>query len=156
MTPKSLLRLPDAASSIEEFIGGGFLPVIGDRDATNAALIERVLLGSGKVYYDLLAERKRLGDESTAILRLEQFYPFPHKQLADHLGAFAGAKDICWVQEEPRNQGGWFFVEPRLREILGPDRKLRYAGRAASASTATGSHTIHQMEQRKIIKDAFA
>jgi 2-oxoglutarate dehydrogenase E1 component len=155
MTPKSLLRLPGAASSIEEFTGGGFLPVIGDRDMTNRAGITRVLIASGKVYYDLMAERKRLGDAATAILRLEQFYPFPKKQLADHLRAFAAAKDICWVQEEPRNQGGWSFVEPRLRDILGPDRKLRYAGRAASASTATGSHTIHQMEQRQILRDAF-
>ncbi|HET9531084.1 MAG TPA: 2-oxoglutarate dehydrogenase E1 component, partial [Blastocatellia bacterium] len=155
MTPKSLLRLPEAASSIDEFTGGGFLPVIGDRGVTDPASITRVLLCSGKVYYDLLAERKKLGDEATAVLRLEQFYPFPKRHLAEHLSAFSRAKDICWVQEEPRNQGGWFFVEPRVGELLGPDRRLRYAGRAASASTATGSHTIHQMEQRRLVKDAF-
>jgi 2-oxoglutarate dehydrogenase E1 component len=155
MTPKSLLRLSEAASSIDEFEGGGFLPVIGDAGVTDAAGIARVLVSSGKVYYDLLAERKKLDDENTAILRLEQLYPFPAKQLAEHLSAFANAKEVCWVQEEPRNMGGWFFVEPRVRELLGPDQRLRYAGRAASASTATGSHTIHQMEQRQLIKEAF-
>ncbi|HSE97549.1 MAG TPA: 2-oxoglutarate dehydrogenase E1 component, partial [Blastocatellia bacterium] len=155
MTPKSLLRFPEAASSIEEFTGGGFLPVIGDAEATDGAKISRVLLCSGKVYYDLLAERKKRADTSTAILRLEQFYPFPERQIIDQLSLYAGAKDVRWVQEEPRNQGGWFFVEPRLRELIGTDRRLRYAGRAAAASTATGSHTIHQMQQRQLVKDAF-
>lgn len=154
ITPKSLLRLPEAASSISEFTSGGFLPVITDKEA-NAANIKRVLFCSGKVYYDLLAERKKIADESTAIARVEQFYPFPKKQIVDELNKFAGATDIVWVQEEPENMGGWCFMESRLLKLLTGNRKLRYAGRAASASPATGSHTIHQMELRQLLKDAF-
>jgi multifunctional 2-oxoglutarate metabolism enzyme len=155
VTPKSLLRLADAAAMIDQFTTGGFNAVIGE-DVSATAAITRALLCSGKVYYDLVAERKKLADKQTLILRLEQFYPFPKKQIADQLGRFAGVTDVCWVQEEPRNQGGWCFVEPRLREMLGENQKLRYAGRAPSASTATGSHTIHQMEQRRLIKEAFS
>jgi multifunctional 2-oxoglutarate metabolism enzyme len=155
ITPKSLLRLPEAAASIDEFTSGGFLPVIGDREA-NAANVRRLLLCSGKVYYDLVAERKKLGDESTAIARVEQFYPFPKNFIADELKKFAAASDIVWVQEEPENMGGWFFMQPRLLKMLGDNQQLRYAGRAASASPATGSHTIHQMEQRQLVKAAFS
>ncbi len=156
MTPKSLLRLPEASSPIDEFTSGGFQPVIGDDEVRSPASVTRVLVCSGKVYYDLLNERKKQSDESAAILRLEQFYPFPKKQLRDELGQFANAVDICWVQEEPRNQGAWSFIEARIRDVLGIGQSLRYAGRAASASTATGSHTIHQMEQRQLVKEAFA
>lgn len=156
MTPKSLLRLPEASSPIDEFTGSGFLPVIGAEDMPSQAMVNRVLICSGKIYYDLIAERKKIADERTAIVRLEQFYPFPKKQLADELNTFTNATDICWVQEEPRNQGAWVFVEPRMRQLLKSNQTLRYSGRAASASTATGSHTIHQMEQRQIVKDAFS
>ncbi len=154
MTPKSLLRLSEAASPIEEFTSGGFLPVIPD-DEINPAAVSRVVIASGKVYYDLAAERKKRGDTETAILRLEQFYPFPKRQLAEQFDSFSAAADVRWVQEEPRNQGGWSFVESRLRELIGDKKALRYVGRTASASTATGSHTVHQMEQRQLIKDAF-
>ena len=88
-------------------------------------------------------------------MRVEQFYPFPKKQLADQLSLFAKGTDVCWVQEEPQNMGGWWFIESRLRELLSPQQRLRYAGRAPSASPSTGSHTIHQMEQRQLIKEAF-
>jgi 2-oxoglutarate dehydrogenase complex dehydrogenase (E1) component-like enzyme len=155
MTPKSLLRAAEASSPIEEFTQGGFLPVIGDEEVS-AAQVSRVLIASGKVYYDLASERKKLGDARTAILRLEQFYPFPKRQLEEWFDLFSSATDIRWVQEEPRNQGGWSYVESRIREVIGDGRTLRYEGRAASASTATGSHTIHQMEQRQLVKDAFA
>ncbi len=155
MTPKSLLRLAEAASPIEEFTTGSFLPVIGDEEIS-PNLVSRVVIASGKVYYDLAMERKKRGDTETAILRLEQFYPFPKRQLAEQLDLFSAAESVLWVQEEPRNQGGWSFVESRLRELIGDKKTLRYVGRWASASTATGSHTIHQMEQRQLVKDAFA
>ncbi|HWO00673.1 MAG TPA: multifunctional oxoglutarate decarboxylase/oxoglutarate dehydrogenase thiamine pyrophosphate-binding subunit/dihydrolipoyllysine-residue succinyltransferase subunit, partial [Blastocatellia bacterium] len=155
ITPKSLLRFPEAASSIDEFTSGGFLPVIGDRDGQNATGVTRLLLCSGKVFYDLGAERKKLGDQNTAIVRVEQLYPFPKNLIANELNRFANARDVCWVQEEPQNTGAWFFIDPRLSGLLGPGQRLRYAGRPASASPATGSHTIHQMEQRRLIKDAF-
>jgi 2-oxoglutarate dehydrogenase E1 component len=155
ISPKSLLRLPEAASSIEEFTRGGFHAVITDAEV-NAAGVKRVLLGSGKVYYDLAAERKKLNDQGTALIRLEQFYPFPKKQLVDELNRYANATDVCWVQEEPQNYGGWFFIEPRLRQLLKTNQRLRYAGRAPSASTATGSHTLHMLEQQQLVREAFA
>jgi 2-oxoglutarate dehydrogenase E1 component len=129
--------------------------VIGDGLAGLAATVTRILLCSGKIYYELAAERKKIGDEATAIIRVEQFYPFPKNMIADELNKYSGATDIRWVQEEPQNMGGWFFIEPRLRSMLGSSQQLRYIGRPPSASTATGSHTIHQMEQRQILKDAF-
>ncbi len=155
ITPKSLLRLPEASSPIEAFTGGGFQPLVSDA-AANPASVRRVLLCNGKVYYDLEAQRKKLNDQETAILRLEQLYPFAKNMITDELQKYAAAKDIRWVQEEPKNQGAWFFVAPRLRELLGEGRSLRYVGRNASASTATGSHTIHQMEQQRLTEEAFA
>ncbi|MEK6321480.1 MAG: multifunctional oxoglutarate decarboxylase/oxoglutarate dehydrogenase thiamine pyrophosphate-binding subunit/dihydrolipoyllysine-residue succinyltransferase subunit [Acidobacteriota bacterium] len=154
ITPKSLLRLPEAASTIEQFSRGGFLPVIGD-DSVDETNVIRVLLCSGKVYYDLLAERKKLGDSRTAIVRVEQFYPFPKTFLVEQLDRFPNASDVRWVQEEPENMGGWSFMEPRLLRVVGRDRTLRYVGRPPSASPATGSHTIHQMEQQQLVKEAF-
>jgi len=155
ITPKSLLRLPDAASPVDQFTGGGFQAVLGDESVTAPKGVNRALLCSGKVYFDLLAERERAGDRKTAILRVEQLYPFPKKQLEEQLEGFENLKDVRWVQEEPANQGAWFFMEPRLLKLLGPGRSLRYVGRPASASTATGSHTIHQMEQNRLVKEAF-
>ena len=156
ITPKSLLRLPEAASPVEQLTRGGFLPVIGDTAIADSNRVTRVLIASGKVYFDLAAERKKSGNERAAIVRLEQFYPFPKNLIADELSRFGSAEEVVWVQEEPRNMGGWTFMEPRLRALLGQNQKLRYAGRPPSASTATGSHTIHQMEQRQLVKEAFS
>jgi len=157
ITPKSLLRLPDAASPVDQFTSGGFLPVMSDKlqFVDEGANVNRVLLCSGKVYYDLVAERKKLEDSSTAIIRVEQFYPFPKNLLSEQLSRYSTATDIRWVQEEPENMGGWSFMEPRLLKLLGPKQALRYVGRPASASPATGSHTIHQMEQQRLVKEAF-
>jgi len=153
ITPKSLLRLPEAASSIDQFTSGGFLPVIGDN---SASAVKRVLLCSGKVYYDLVSERANRSDSATAIIRVEQFYPFPKNLLSQEIGRFANAADVRWVQEEPENMGGWSFLEPRLRSTLSSSQTLRYVGRPRGASPATGSHTIHQMEQQKLVKEAFS
>jgi 2-oxoglutarate dehydrogenase E1 component len=153
ITPKSLLRLPEAASSIDQFTSGGFLSVIADNSVSDA---KRVLLCSGKVYYDLVSERANRSDSGTAIIRVEQFYPFPKNLLSQELSRFGSAADVQWVQEEPENMGGWSFIEPRLLRILSSSQKLRYVGRPASASPATGSHTIHQMEQQKLVKEAFS
>jgi 2-oxoglutarate dehydrogenase E1 component len=154
ITPKSLLRLPEAASTIDQFTSGGFLPVISD-GAADEAKVTRILMCSGKVYYELLAERKKLEESVTAILRVEQFYPFPKNLLVDELNRFSNATDIRWVQEEPENMGGWTFMEPRLLKLLSGPMSLRYVGRPPSASPATGSHTIHQMEQQQLVKNAF-
>ena len=153
MTPKSLLRLPQAVSSIDQLVGGGFYPVIGDSVAP--AGVERVLICSGKVYYDLAAELEKSNAGRIAILRLEQFYPFPQSLLQQWLAAYGNARELFWVQEEPQNMGGWNFMRPRLEALLRAGQTLRYVGRAASASPATGSYTIHQLETQAFLRDAL-
>jgi 2-oxoglutarate decarboxylase len=153
MTPKSLLRLPQAASSLDQFTSGGFYPVIGD--GVSPLGVERVIICSGKVYYDLMAELEKKNEGRIAILRLEQFYPFPQALLQQWLASFSQAKEVLWVQEEPQNMGGWSFMRPRLESLLREGQELRYVGRAASASPATGSYTIHQLEQAQVVKEAL-
>jgi 2-oxoglutarate decarboxylase len=155
MTPKSLLRLPQAVSTLDQFTGGGFQPVIGD--VVEPGRVERILLCSGKVYYDLAAELQRRPEVQgrIAIIRLEQFYPFPLSLLQRWIAAYPAAQELCWVQEESQNMGGWSFMRPRLEALLGDQLELRYVGRAASASPATGSYTIHQLEQARFIGEAL-
>jgi multifunctional 2-oxoglutarate metabolism enzyme len=155
MTPKSLLRLPAAASRIEDLAGGGFQPVIDDAEIADAAAVRKVVLCSGKVYYDLIEARKQSGDLRVAIVRLEQFYPFPLRRLSEIVAKYTGATEFAWVQEEPHNMGGWTFVRDRLQELLGDAAELRYVGRSASASPATGSYSIHQKEQSEIVSEAL-
>jgi 2-oxoglutarate dehydrogenase E1 component len=154
ITPKSLLRLPEAASGIEHFTSGGFLPVIVDNQQPGDG-VNRLLLCSGKVYYELAAGREKLGASNVAITRVEQFYPFPKNLLLNELSRLTNLTDVRWVQEEPQNMGGWSFMEPRLVKLLSAKQTLRYIGRPPSASPATGSHTIHQMEQQRLVKEAL-
>ncbi len=154
MTPKSLLRLPAATSSVDEFTKGGFLPVIRDA-VTQPAEIRRLLLCSGKIYYDLKAEAEKAEIAGIAILRIEQFYPFPGQAISEFVGAFPGAGEVFWVQEEPQNMGAWTFMRPRLEAIISDSQELRYIGRSPSASPATGSYTLHQLEQQQLIQDAL-
>ncbi|HYE72404.1 MAG TPA: hypothetical protein VEF04_03700, partial [Blastocatellia bacterium] len=153
MTPKSLLRSPQAVSQIAEFTSGGFQPVIADQ--ADAAKVDRLILCSGKVYYDLRQEIEQRGTDNVAVMRVEQLYPFPLQAVKNWVASFAQAKTMVWLQEEPRNMGAWTFMRPRLEAILGSRRKLRYAGRAASASPSTGNYTVHQREQQQILKDAL-
>lgn len=155
MTPKSLLRLPAASSTRDELIGGGFQPVIDETEGVDRAQITRIVLCSGKVYYDLNVARQKSDDRKAAILRLEQFYPFPKTSLQEMFAAYPNAKELVWAQEEPQNMGGWTFVEPRLIDLLPGCERPRYVGRAASASPATGSYTIHELEQRKLVDEAL-
>ncbi|MBS1792219.1 MAG: multifunctional oxoglutarate decarboxylase/oxoglutarate dehydrogenase thiamine pyrophosphate-binding subunit/dihydrolipoyllysine-residue succinyltransferase subunit [Acidobacteria bacterium] len=154
MTPKSLLRLPAATSTTGELTTGGFNPVLDDAKITDKSKVKRIVLCSGKVFYDLDAGRATAADDRVAILRLEQFYPFPKSRLAELFASYPNATELFWTQEEPRNMGGWAFVRERLEEIRGA-LKLRYVGRAASASPATGSYSIHHLEQEKIVRDAL-
>ena len=150
------MRLPAAASALEDFTTGGFLPVIDDREIGNVQAVERVVLCSGKVYYDLLEARKKSGSENVAIVRMEQFYPFPGQRLREVLAKYPAAKQLVWAQEEPRNMGGWTFVEQRLENLLPACQRAIYVGRAASASPATGSYAIHQAEQARLVSEALA
>jgi 2-oxoglutarate dehydrogenase E1 component len=151
MTPKSLLRLPAATSPVEDFTRGGFREVIDDA-TTDPTLVTRVLVCSGKVYYDLAGKRDKLGTKAVAVVRLEQLYPWPEEQLKAVLGRYRRAHEWVWVQEESQNMGGWFFAEPRLRGMGFP---FEYVGRDASASPATGSHHVHEVEQKELVDAAF-
>ena len=151
-TPKSLLRSKVAASAKADFTSGHFRPVITDAKADPAA-VRRVLLCSGKVYYDLDAERTARGITDTAIIRVERLYPLPVKTLPPALDGYPGLEEVRWVQEEPANQGAWPFMALNLPERMG--RPLLRISRDASSSPAVGSHQRHDAEQRSIVEQAF-
>ena len=139
-------------SPVSEFAtGSAFREVLDDR--ANPEQVTRVLVCSGKVYYDLAKAREELGTQAVAIVRLEQLYPWPEAQLAAVLGRYRRAREWVWVQEESLNMGGWAFMEPRLRAL---GRPPKYVGRDASASPATGSLTVHKREQKEIVEAAVA
>ncbi len=156
-TPKSLLRNKNATSPLEDLATGSFQPVIGEVDANIAPDdVKRVLLCSGKVYYDLTHAREEQGRKDVAILRIEQLYPFAHKSFQAELQKYPNAKELVWVQDEPQNQGPWFYVQHHLYENMSDGQKLGYAGRPASASPAVGYLAKHQEQQRSLIEQAFA
>jgi 2-oxoglutarate dehydrogenase E1 component len=152
-TPKSLLRLKTAVSAIEEFTTGTFRPVLPDVTVDPAAA-KRVLLCSGKVYYDLAAKRDELGRNDVAIVRVEQLYPLPAEELKAELARYGNAQ-LVWVQEEPANQGAWPFIALNLPEHL-DGRVLARVSRRASASPAVGSHGVHEFQQAEVVATAFA
>ena len=161
ITPKSLLRLPAAASALDDLTTGGFRPVIDDVEVKTPESVSRIILCSGKIYYDLAAARKEMREsgnadvERLAIIRLEQFYPFPLTRLREMLERYSSATELVWAQEEPKNMGGWTFVEPRLVDFVPNINRPIYVGRSASASPATGSYSIHQAEQSELIANAL-
>ncbi|MFF2315718.1 multifunctional oxoglutarate decarboxylase/oxoglutarate dehydrogenase thiamine pyrophosphate-binding subunit/dihydrolipoyllysine-residue succinyltransferase subunit [Arthrobacter sp. NPDC058097] len=152
-TPKQLLRLKAAASSVEDFTTGGFRPVIGEHEQLQADAVDRVLLVSGRLYYDLLSTRQKTGDKSTAIIRVEQLYPLPQAEIEAELAKYPNA-EVVWAQDEPANQGPWPFMGLHLPTAL--DRTVRLVSRPASASTAAGSMKRHAAEQDALLKQAFA
>jgi 2-oxoglutarate dehydrogenase E1 component len=153
MTPKSLLRRSDAVSRLDELTSGTFQRVIADDPAIPPARVTRVLLCSGKVYYDLSAARKERGRTDVAIVRLEQYYPLP-TGLPSVLSVYPKSARLYWVQEEPRNMGAWYFLNANLPRHLG-ERTLDVISRPESASPATGSHSSHELEQRLLMGEAF-
>lgn len=154
MSPKSMLRSAQAVSHVKDFTQGTFQEVIDDASAKSDN-VRRVLLCSGKVYYDLLAKRTKLGADDVAIVRLEQIYPFHEAKVREILQKYERTQDVVWVQEEPKNAGAWFFVAPLLQDLLLISQRLRYAGRKASASPATGFTAVHNMEQEALTDAAF-
>lgn len=155
MSPKSLLRHKMAVNSLEDLTQGGFQTLIGEIDDLNPKQVDRLVFCSGKVYYDLLEARREHGRDNVAILRIEQLYPFPRDRYAEELKRYAKASQLIWCQEEPRNQGAWYQIQHKLREALGKDQDLRYAGRNASASPAVGSYGQHVEQQRALVADAL-
>ena len=154
-TPKSLLRLPAASSPLEALASGGFRVVLDDPEVGDHALVESLLFCSGKVYYDLRAEREKRGDSRTAIVRLEQLYPFPEERLRTVRGGYPSARRFVWVQEEPKNMGAWTFVAERRAEFLPEGGELAYVGRPAAPSPATGNAAVHKRELEQFVGEAF-
>jgi multifunctional 2-oxoglutarate metabolism enzyme len=156
MTPKSLLRHPKCVATLDELVGGAFHPVVADETITDPSSVKRVLVCAGKIYYELLAAREQKGRTDTAIVRMPQLYPFPKPEFAAMLKLYANAKDVLWVQEEPRNMGAWSFVRGRMIPLLPASVQFGYAGRPESASPAPGSKKSHDKEQADVIEQAFA
>lgn len=157
LTPKSLLRNKDATSPLSEFTRGEFRTVIGEwNEGIAADKVKRVIVCSGKVYYDLNKRREEKKIDDTVILRVEQLYPFPHKAFSTELRKYPNATDIVWCQDEPQNQGAWFFVQHYIHENMLEGQKLGYAGRPASASPAVGYAHLHQEQQKALLDQAYA
>jgi 2-oxoglutarate dehydrogenase E1 component len=158
MTPKSLLRHELSVSSLEDLANGEFATVIDEVDKLPAANVHRVVMCSGKVYFDLLKarraqkENKHIGD--VALVRIEQLYPFPVQETEAVLAKYPNAREVVWCQEEPQNQGAWYQIRHRLQTLCGK-RDLLYAGRPPAAAPATGIGKIHETEQRGLIEAAL-
>ena len=157
MTPKNILRDPMAASPLDEFTNDEFKNVIDEVDDLNAAEVRKIIFCSGKIYYELIKARAEHKIQNTAVIRIEQLYPFPHDEIKRVINKYAGVKDLIWCQEEPRNQGAWFFIQSRrnMKACISENHKLRYAGRTYSASPAAGSLHIHREQQQALIEDAL-
>ncbi|MFD2190523.1 2-oxoglutarate dehydrogenase E1 component [Pistricoccus aurantiacus] len=160
MSPKSLLRHKEAVSSLEELANGSFQMVLADQGKLEAEKVKRVVLCAGKVYYDLAAYRAENERDDTAIVRIEQLYPFPKEELYEALKAYTNLEQVVWCQEEPLNQGAWYQSQHHMRVVAdmlknGMGRELKFAGRPASAAPAAGYMSVHTEQQRQLVDDAF-
>ncbi|HEX7044925.1 MAG TPA: 2-oxoglutarate dehydrogenase E1 component [Burkholderiales bacterium] len=155
LTPKSLLRHRLSFNTLEDLTQHSFRTVLPEIDALDPAAVRRVLLCSGKVYYDLLERRRELGRQDVAIIRVEQLYPFPEKRLAEELARYPRAEEFLWCQEEPRNQGAWWTTRHRLQRALPPGHEIGYVGRPTLAAPAVGDHNLHLKQLQELLEDAF-
>jgi 2-oxoglutarate dehydrogenase E1 component len=159
VTPKSLLRHKAAVSTIDEFLGDShFRRILSDPKAPADDQVKRLVLCSGKVFYDLAEARDAAGDKNTSIVRIEQLYPFPSEALTARIARMTNLETIVWAQEEPKNNGAWFFVECLIEEAAaaaGKSIRPVYAGRAASAATATGLMKKHNQQQAALVASAL-
>ena len=155
ISPKSLLRHPLAVSSMDELVNGTFQTVIGEIDDIDPKQVKRVVLCSGKVYYDLLEKRRANNQTDVAIIRIEQLYPYPHEDVKKALAPYAHVTDFVWCQEEPLNQGAWYCSKHNFDSSIPEHVKLKYAGRPASASPAVGYMSLHTKQQKQLVEDAL-
>ncbi len=155
MSPKSLLRHPLAVSSMEEMSTGEFHSVIGEVDEIDPSKVERVVFCSGKVYYELLDQRRKNEQNNIAIVRIEQLYPFPEESLKAEIEKYQHVKQFVWCQEEPQNQGAWYCSQHHFRAVIPEGSYLTYAGRKASAAPAVGYMSVHVKEQQALVHDAL-
>ncbi|NBI40061.1 2-oxoglutarate dehydrogenase E1 component [[Haemophilus] felis] len=156
ITPKSLLRHPLAVSSIDELVDGKYQNVIAEIDNLDPTQVRRVVMCSGKVYYDLLEQRRKNNQTDVAIVRIEQLYPYPHEEMKAALAAYQHVKDYVWCQEEPLNQGAWYCSQHNFITSIPEQGKLRYVGRPASASPAVGYTSLHNEQQTALVNEALA
>jgi 2-oxoglutarate dehydrogenase E1 component len=158
MTPKNILRDPAASSELHEFTEGEFNCVLDEVDGLKPAEVKKIIFCSGKLYYEILHARREHKITNTAIVRIEQLYPFPLDEVQEIIKKYSGVRDIVWCQEEPRNQGAWFFIQAKrnLPACITEKHNLSYAGRRYSASPASGSLHIHRERQKDIIEDALS
>ena len=154
-TPKSLLRSKEAASPIAELTQGGFQPVIAEADNLDARGVRRIIVCSGKIYYELLAARRAKGISDMAIIRLEQLYPFPHDGFTAQIEAYPNATEVVWCQEAPGNQGAWHRIQHYLLRHMRKGMRLEYALRPSSAAPAAGYLSVHVEQQKAVIEAAF-
>jgi 2-oxoglutarate dehydrogenase E1 component len=155
MTPKSLLRHRASISPASDLSQGVFHPVLDEIDALDRPAVNRIILCSGKVYFDLLEERTRRQQTDTAIIRIEQLYPFPQDQLETILNHYPNRRQVVWCQEEPRNQGSWHRIQNHLGRAVAGDQSLEYVSRQASAAPATGSYQQYLTEQKQLVSEAL-
>jgi 2-oxoglutarate dehydrogenase E1 component len=155
MTPKSLLRHKLAVSTLDDLASGGFQLAIGDSTATEPKKVRRIVLCSGKIYYDLVEDAAKRKVDDVAIVRVEQLYPFPRLEVSAELAKYPAAKEIVWCQEEPMNQGAWYQIRHHLHTLVGPKQMLSYAGRSRSPAPACGHLSTHIAEQRALVEQAL-
>lgn len=156
MTPKSLLRHKLSVSSLEDLTDGQFQPIIGEHDKLTNTKVKRVVLCSGKVYFDLLETRRERDQKDTAIVRVEQLYPFSRTGLIKELKKYKNADEVIWCQEDPLNQGAWYQIQHQLRQCLQKNQTLAYCGREASASPAAGYFAVHNQQQQGLVDAALS
>jgi 2-oxoglutarate dehydrogenase E1 component len=154
-TPKSLLRKKEATSPLADLASGGFQVIIPEVEKIAAKKVKRVIFCSGKVYYDIAAERAKRSIDDIAVVRIEQLYPFPHEEFQAQIDAYPNAKSVVWAQEEPKNQGAWHSIQHYLLAHLRADQRLSYAGRESSASPAVGYLQLHNEQQKALIEQAL-
>jgi len=156
MGPKSLLRQKLSFSTLDELSKGSFQPLLPESDSIKTARCRRLILCSGRVYYDLLAERQQRGIDDISIVRLERLYPFPTDELKKQAGLYKAARQVFWVQEESVNQGAWFQINSYIRRCLLPEQKIYYVARSRSAAPSVGSLKRHTEEQRALVDAALS
>ena len=155
MSPKSLLRHKQAVSSMDELASGKFHPVIGEPDAADTESITRLVMCSGRVYYDLLENRQASQLDHVALIRIEQLYPFPWRLLRAELARYPGVREFIWCQEEPQNQGAWYATRHKFEELIGEENKLVYTGRVALSAPAVGYASLHVQQQTELVNKAL-
>jgi 2-oxoglutarate dehydrogenase E1 component len=156
MTPKSLLRYKHSTSTMADLAEGNFHNVIDEQDLIQPAQVRRLVLCSGKVYYDLLEQRRADQASDVALIRIEQLYPFPGDEYEFIIGRYTNAREVVWCQEEPQNQGAWYQIRHHLQAALGRAHTLLYTGRDSAAAPATGVHALHLKEQQALVQAALS